>query len=175
MHKPPTPYSEIRHAAFRLTQEVFEQAIPPVQVWLTDVDRAAIHAWSTTWAGLHPSGYGAFEWGRIAAKYGHRPRNFQAALWADGILCALAVGTLQRDHSRLSLDYLARKQNDPNPLAGEVTGIVTAAALYYCAALDVPLLEISNPAPGLERRYRAAGFTLAYNRGLTRYLARTLD
>lgn len=74
----------------------------------------------------------------------------------------------------MSLDYLARKQNDPNPLAGEVTGIVTAAALYYCAALSIPLLEIANPAPGLEPRYRAAGFPLAYNRGSTRYLARTV-
>lgn len=74
----------------------------------------------------------------------------------------------------MSLDYLARKQNAPNPLAGDVTGIVTAAAIYYCAALDIPLLEIWNPAPGLESRYRAAGFTLAYNRGPARYLARTL-
>jgi hypothetical protein len=167
-------YREIRHAAFRRTRDVFEHAVPPVHVWLDDIDRAALQAWSASWAGLHLSGYGAFPWGRIAAHYCRHPRNFQVALWADGILCGLAVGAVQRDHSRMSLDYLARKQNAPNPLAGEVTGIVTSAALYYCAALQIPLLEISNPAPGLERRYREAGFTLAYNRGSTRYLARTL-
>jgi hypothetical protein len=167
-------YLEIRQEAFRLTQEAFEQALSPVYVWLDDIDRSALHAWSETWAGLHPSGYGAFEWGRIAARYRHQPRNFQAALWADGILCGLAVGRVQRDHSRMSLDYMARKQNAPNPLAGQVTGIVAAAAIYYCAALEIPLLEIANPAPGLEKRYREAGFTLAYKRGPTRYLARTL-
>lgn len=167
-------YEAIRTAAFQRTREVFEQAVPPVRVRLADIDRAALQAWSATWAGLHPSGYGAFPWGRIAAAYCRHPRNFQVALWVDGLLCGLAVGTVQRDHSRLSLDYLARKQNTPNPLAGEVTGIVAAAALYYAAALNIPLLEISNPAPGLEARYRAAGFTLAYNRGSTRYLARTL-
>ncbi len=171
---PDISYAEVRQAAFQLTREAFEQSIPPVHVWLDDIGRHAIQAWSRTWAGLHPSGYGAFPWGRIAADYGRQPRNFQAALWAEDILCGLAVGTVQRDHSRLSLDYLARKQNEPNPLAGEVTGIVTSAALYYCAALEIPLLEISNPAPGLVRRYRAAGFTLAYNRGSTRYLARQL-
>lgn len=167
-------YEEIRHAAFRRTRDVFAQAVPPVHVWLDDIDRVALHAWSATWTGLHPSGYGAFEWGRIAARYCRHPRNFQAALWADDILCALAVGAVKRDHSRMSLEYLARKQNAPNPLAGEVTGIVTVAALYDCAALQIPLLEIANPAPGVERLYREAGFTLAYNRGSTRYLAQTL-
>jgi len=167
-------YAEIRHAAFQLAREVFEQAVPPVHVFLADIDRAALQAWSASWAGLHPSGYGAFQWGRIAASYCRHARNFQVALWAEGMLCGLAVGKVRSDHSRLSLDYLARKQNDPNPLAGEVTGIVTAAALYYCAALEIPLIEVSNPAPGLERRYRAAGFTLAYKRGSTRYLGRTL-
>lgn len=167
-------YAEIRRAAFQRTMAAFQRAIPPVDVSLTDIDRNALETWSRTWAGLHRSGYGAFPWKRLAARYCRRPRNFQAALWSDGILCALAVGTVQRDHSRLSLDYLARKQNDPNPLAGEVTGIVTAAALYYCAALEIPLIEISNPAPGLESRYQAAGFDLAYKRGSTRYLARNL-
>lgn len=170
-----TPYPEIRRGAFQQTRELVEQMMPGVHVWLGDIDRQALHAWSATWAGVHPSGYGAFRWDRIAARYCRHPRNFQAALWADGNLCALAVGTLRRDHSRLSLDYLARKQNAPNPLAGEVTGIVTAAAVYYCAALAVPLVEVSNPAPGLEEWYRAAGFTLAYNRGSKRYLARNLS
>jgi hypothetical protein len=168
------PYAEVRRAAFQRTREVFEQAIPPVHVRLAEIDSEALHAWSSTWAGLHPSGYGAFQWDRIAARYCRRSRNFHVALWADGVLCALAVGTVRRDHSRLSLDYVSRKQNAPNPLAGEVIGIVTAAAIYYCAGLGIPLIEISNPAPGLEDRYRAAGFTLAYNRGPKRYLARTL-
>lgn len=167
-------YGEIRQEAFRRVREVFAHAIPPVHVWLEDINRSALQVWSTSWAGLHPSGYGAFPWGRIAARYCRHPRNFQVALWGDGMLCGLAVGAVQRDHSRLSLDYLARKQNDPNPLAGQVIGIVTVAALYYCAALQIPLLEIANPAPGLEARYREAGFTLAYNRGSTRYLAQTL-
>jgi hypothetical protein len=171
---PEISYPEIRQAAFQRTREAFQQAVPAVSVWMDDIDHAALRAWSETWAGLHPSGYGAFQWNRIVARYRYQPRNFQAALWADGVLCGLAVGRVQRDHSRMSLDYMARKLNAPNPLAGQVTGIVAAAAIYYCAALEVPLLEIANPAPGLEERYRAAGFTLAYKRGSTRYLARTL-
>jgi hypothetical protein len=169
-----TPYAEYRHAAFERTMAEFEQSIPPVHVWLKDIDHTALQTWSGTWAGLHPSGYGAFPWWRIAARYCRRPRNFQVALWSQGILCGLAVGKMARDHSALSLDYLERKQNAPNPLAGDVAGIVTAAAIYYSGALGVPLLEISNPVPELERRYQALGFSLAYNRGSTRYLARTL-
>jgi hypothetical protein len=153
MHE--TPYPEIRARAFQQTREMVQQMIPGAQFWLADIDREALHAWTATWAGVHPSGYGAFRWDRITARYCRHPRNFQAALWADGVLCA-------------------RKQNAPNPLAGEVIGIITAALVYYCAALEIPLLEISNPAPGLEDRYRAAGFTLAYNCGSKRYLARTL-
>jgi hypothetical protein len=56
------------------------------------------------------------------------------------------------------------KPNPHNPLCGEVTGIVAAAVEYDALALDVPILEIETPAPGLLHPYQRHGFTLAFTR-----------
>lgn len=167
-------FADVRRAAFLNTEENFGCAIPPVHVTLTEIDRHAVQAWSQTWAGLHPSGHGAWHWARIAARYCRSPRNFHVALWADDILCGLAVGTVPRRRDRLTLEYMARRQNAPNPLAGAITGIIVTAGVYYCQGLRIPRFELQNPAPGLVGRYQAAGFTLAYNRGMNQYLAQDI-
>lgn len=168
------PYREILRDAFRLTEADVCSALPLIQLRIEEIDLQALEVWRQSWTGLHPSGFGAFDWAKLHFRF-RSPRDFQASLWSEGILCGLAIGSVPRNHSRFTLHCMARKQNAPNPLRGLVTGIVAAAAEYYSRGLGTPLMEIENPAPGLIGRYRAHGFTLAYERGSARYLAKKLD
>jgi hypothetical protein len=48
------------------------------------------------------------------------------------------------------------------------------SAEYYAEGLVLPQLRIENPAPGVEAIYRKLGFTLAFQQGVVRYLAKNL-
>lgn len=168
------PYAAIRRDAFRLAEADAHSSIPPIAVRIGEVDQAAIRTWRCTWKGIHPSGYGGFEWDRLWFRYCRSSRSFSAGLWHDEILCGLAIGTIPAGRTRLTLRYMEAKPNPPNPLLGHVMRMVAAAAEYYSRGLALPLLEVENPAPGLVGRYRAQGFVLAYSRAGARYLGKQL-
>lgn len=89
------------------------------------------------------------------------------------MLCGLAIGTVPRGHSHLTIRYMEGRPQG-HPLKGHVARIVIAGAEYYASGLDLPQVRIENPAPGLERWYRELGFTLAFRQGAARYLAMDL-
>jgi hypothetical protein len=146
-------------------------AIPAIHLRITGIDASALNTCAATWQGCHPSGYGGFEWKYLWHRYCRQEvRSFHCALWHGSTLCGLAIGSVPRGHSHLTLRYMEGRPQG-HPLRGHVARIVLAAAEHYGRALDVPQLRIENPAPGLEQRYRELGFTLAFRQGAARYLA----
>jgi hypothetical protein len=100
-------------------------------------------------------------------------RSFRCALWHASVLCGMAIGTVPRGHSHLTLRYIeARPQG--HPLRGHIARLVTMAAMYYARGLQLPQMRIENPAPALEDWYRQLGFGLAFQEGAVRYLAMSL-
>lgn len=165
----------VRRAAFARTEQVAYQQIPPLYVQITDITADARTTWRKTWEGRHPSGYGEFPWERLWFRHcRYSAEAFQMAIWSHETLCGLAIGTIPKARRRLTLRYMEAKPNDPNPLRGKIMGLVAIAAEYYTAGLDLPLLELQDPAPGLVTRYQAHGFTLAHSQGHTRYLVKRL-
>jgi hypothetical protein len=147
---------------------------PPIHVRITDIDAEALHASRATWEGRHPSGYGGFDWMYLWHRYCRQEvRNFHCALWHGPTLCGLAIGTVPRGHSHLTIRLIEGRPQG-HPLRGFVGRIALGSAEYYARALELPQLRIENPAPGLEQWYRQLGFTLAFRQGAVRYLAKDL-
>jgi hypothetical protein len=167
-------YPRIRSEAYRLAENDATALIPPVHVRITEIDRAALAAFTQTWEGRHWSGYGGFEWPYLWRRYGRQDRNFHCALWHESMLCGLAIGSVPRGHSHLTIHYIeARPQG--HPLRGHVAYIALTAAEYYADGVGLPQVRLENPAPALEGWYRQLGFTLAYRQGVVRYLAMDLS
>lgn len=141
---------------------------------MTDIDVHALTAWNATWHGCHASGYGGFNWTRLWHRYCRQDqRSFQCALWHESTLCGLALGTVPRGHSHLTIRFIEGRPQG-HPLRGHVARIVLASAEYYAAGLELPQIRLENPAPGLVDWYRNLGFTLAFREGAVRYLAMEL-
>lgn len=167
-------YGALRILAHSLAEEDASGAIPPILVRVTDIDSKALSAYTTTWKGRHPTGYGGFDWVQLWHRLcRHDRRSFHCALWHQSVLCGLAIGTVPRGHSVLTLRCMEGRPNG-HPLQGHVARIVLAAAEYYAAGLSVPQIRIENPAPGVEALYRGLGFTLASREGAVRYLVMDL-
>jgi hypothetical protein len=60
---------------------------------ITDVDESALHAWRTTWSGLHPSGAGGWNWPALVERLPHRAAVLPVALWHGADLCGLVLAT----------------------------------------------------------------------------------
>jgi hypothetical protein len=145
--------------------------MPPVHVRITDIDGAALAAFAATWQGCHWSGYGGFDWVHLWHRFGRQEdRSFHCALWHESVLCGLAIGSVPRGHSHLTIRNLESRPQG-HPLRGHVAQIALAAAVYYAKALALPQVRLENPATGLEGWYGQIGFTLAYRQGAVRYLA----
>ena len=167
-------YGAVRTLAHSLAQEDASDAIPPIRVRITGIDSKALTAYTTTWQGRHPSGYGGFDWSRLWHRVcRHDRRSFHCALWHGPVLCGLAIGSVPRGHGALTLRYMEGRPNG-HPLQGHVARIVLAAAEYYAEGLSLPRVRIENPAPGVETLYRNLGFTLAHREGVVRYLVKDL-
>jgi hypothetical protein len=163
-------YPHIRNQAHQLAAEDAAKAIPSIYVRITDVDAIALGAYKATWEGRHPSGYGGFDWTYLWHRLCRQEhRSFHCALWSGSVLCGLAMGTVARGHSHLTIRYMEGRPQG-HPLQGHVARIVLAAAEYYAEGLQLPRIGIENPAPGLEGWYRQCGFVLALQQSAVRYL-----
>lgn len=169
-----TNYSEIRVHALRLAEEDAAAWAPPGLVRITEIDAAALAVFTETWTGRHWSGYGGVDWVYLWHRLGRQEyRNFHCALWHGPVLCGLAIGSVQRGHSHLTIRYIEGNPQG-HPLRGRVAQIVLAAGRYYADALSLPQIRLENPAPALAGWYQRLGFTLAYREGAVRYLAMDL-
>jgi hypothetical protein len=167
-------YLRIRHQAQQLAAADAAARTPPVHVRITDIDDAALSAFAVTWHGGHWSGYGGFDWVHLWHRFGRQEgRSFHCALWHGSVLCGLAIGSVPRGHSHLTIRYIEGRPQ-VHPLRGHVARTALSAAEYYADGLGVPRIRLENPAPDLERWYRELGFTLAYREGAVRYLAMEL-
>lgn len=165
-------YAEVREAAYAAAESLAASYDPPVVVRITGIDVSALRAFRLSWRGNHPSGYGGFDWVRIWHRYGHeKRRTFHCALWSGSLLCGMMIGTLPRSHAHLTIRYLEGRPGG-HPIRGTVARIALMTAQEYAEVLQVPWLRLENPVAGLEPFYRRLGFTIGYNRGKVRYLAK---
>lgn len=129
-------YPRLRSQAYRLAENDAAALIPPVHVRITEIDRPALAAFTQTWEGRHWSGYGGFEWPYLWHRHGRQDRTFHCALWHESMLCGLAIGSVPRGHSHLTIHYIeARPQG--HPLRGHVAYIALTAAEYYADGLGL--------------------------------------
>lgn len=163
-------YAGIRKQALRLAEQDAAARNPPVLVRVTEIDSVALATWSNTWDGRHWSGYGGFDWEKLWHRHGKESRSFHCALWHGSVLCGLAVGSIPRGHSFLTIRCIESRPQG-HPLRGKVAWLVLSAAVLYARGLELPQVRLENPAPGLEEMYRRLGFTVAYRQGVVRYLA----
>lgn len=162
-------YTHRRQQAFAFTEAKAATSDPPVAVRITGIDAVALATYRATWEGLHPSGYGGFEWVQLWHRHcPQRVRSFHCALWHGSVLCGLALGTVPRSHRFLTIRCM-EGQPGGHPLRGKVARIVPGTAEYYASSLAVPRVRIENPAPGLVMMYRDLGYSLALREGATRY------
>lgn len=163
-------YTRVRALAYGLTEE--DAGEPRLRV--REIDLAALVAFKQSWEGRHRSGYGGFDWPYLWYRYCRQEvRSFHCALWHDSTLCGLAIGSVPRGHSFLTLRYMEGRPQG-HPLQGHVAQLALAAAEHYARGLALPQVRLENPAPGLEDSYRRFGFALAYREGAIRYLAKEL-
>lgn len=168
---PRPEYARLRRQAIRLAEQDAAARTPPVPVRVEEIDSAALAVWSESWNGRNWSGYGGFDWVNLWHRYGRQEhRSFHCALWHGSVLCGLAIGSVPRGHSHLTIRCIEGRPQG-HPLRGNVAWLVLSAAAFYARGLTLPQLRLENPAPALENMYRKLGFTLAYRQGAVRYLA----
>lgn len=168
-------YPQIRCRAHELAAEDAAGFLPSVPVRITDIDASALSACADTWKGHHPSGYGGYEWPYLWHRFCRQEyRSFHCALWHGPMLCALAIGSVPRGHSHLTMRFMESRPQG-QPLKGYVARIILVGARFYALGLGLPQIRLENPAPGLDRWYRALGFDLALQQGAIRYLAMNLS
>lgn len=168
-------YAAIRMQALELAEENASALIPPVDVRITDLDAVALRAYRETWTGRHPSGYGGFDWVYLWHRHCRQEvKSFRCAIWSGSMLCGMAIGTISKGHSHLTIRYVEGRPQG-HPLRGHVARTALGAAEYYARALNLPQVRIENPAPALEAWYRHLGFGLAFKEGAVRYLAMSIS
>lgn len=151
------------------------RGVPPLDVRVAEIDPPTLAAFKQTWAGRHWSGYGGLDWVYLWHRLARQEhRNFHCALWKDTMLCGMAIGSVPRGHSFLTIRLIEGRPQG-HPLKGHVARITLAAARYYAEGLLLPQVRLENPAPALENWYRQLGFTVAYREGVVRYLAMDLQ
>lgn len=142
---------------------------------MTEIDASALAAFKDTWQGWHWSGYGGMNWVDLWHRFARQEhRSFHCAVWYGDVLCGLAIGSVPRGHSYLTIRFIEGRPQG-HPLRGHVARITLAAGRYYAEGLLLPQIRLENPAPALADWYGRLGFTIAYREGVVRYLAMDLQ
>lgn len=169
-------YAQVRSIAYRTAEKDLEDG-PRINATLTSIDRNALARWRRDWLPLEATvgEYGGWNWEEISASYIRRLDAFHLALWAEGILCGMAVGKVSRNRSRLAIHYLEGTPQQPNPLRGRIVLSTLVAATRYAQALGVHLLRVRNPIPPMARWLERAGFVLEMGGKLPEYWDRRIE
>jgi hypothetical protein len=174
-------YSILRQAAYRAAEaEARRNGLIRSSFRFSEIDLAALHAWRSTWRGIQPFGYGAWDWEGLVRPIWRRPSGFHLAIWSGADLCGLAVGRASKrrpsgDRHLLSVHFLEGNPDPRHPLKGQVADLAIACADSYGAALGARTLRLINPLPGLLRLYWGLGFSIAKSDSVPLYLERSIE
>lgn len=147
-----------------------------VDVELRLLDAPALAAFSADWQG-HPRRHVAWPWPAMVSDWRRiRPERFEASVWSDGQLCALALGKPAPSAPHLSVHYLEGSPDPAHPLRGWTTSVVLVAAEAYALILGKTELRLVDPLPALIPYYcsPALGFRLVAPPGAAPYCTRRM-
>jgi hypothetical protein len=120
----------------------------------------AMPIWEQVWFPAYPGGDapGGFDWRRAFLRFRRRAERFDAAIWGDGVLCGLAIGTPSRGRRHVSVHLLEGARYTTNPLKGRVLDIILQLADEYARALDAGYVRLMSPVAGMIPVYKDHGF-----------------
>jgi hypothetical protein len=174
-------YAHLRQAAFRAAEaEARRNGLVQRPFRFSEIDPSALDTWRSTWRGIQPFGYGAWDWEGLVPPIRRKPSGFHLAIWSGDHLCALAVGRASkrrpsgRRHT-LPVHFLEGNPDPWHPLKGQVADLAIACADAYGAALGARTLRLINPLPGLLRLYQGLGFSIAKIDSVPLYLERSIE
>lgn len=159
-------YAQVRaHAYAKVVKELQQSGRVQASVRITDLDRHALTAFRSQWAGQsHPTGVPVWDWPELVAPVRRRPTGLHLAIWSGEQLCGLAVGrasarTKSGVRNTLSV-HRAASTPLPHPLRRLIIPIVIACAVEHGRALGASELRLMNPLPGALPLYVGLGFTV---------------
>lgn len=152
-------YADVREGAL-LDAERLLQARPGGEgARLTLIDQRALAAWEA-WP-ARTDGRGGWDWRKARDDVQSDAKHFEAALWADDVLCGLAVGKASSGRAALNVRLLEGNPSPSHPLRGLVAPFLLLAADRHARALGRRELRLIDPLPGALPTYLRLGFRLA--------------
>ncbi|NHZ99367.1 hypothetical protein [Massilia sp. CCM 8734] len=99
-----------------------------------------------------------WDWRQLVRKLRGRHRRIELAIWADPVLCGLAIGKISDGRVIARIDYLARAPGN-HPLVGVIAEITTTYLQTLGVLAGCREAVLASPLEALLDFYRALGYT----------------
>ncbi|WP_429500596.1 hypothetical protein ACQUFY_26100 (plasmid) [Robbsia andropogonis] len=171
---------ELLEAAFRDALDIIAaNNVTAAEIELTFINADALTIVEEAWMDS-PSRPVDWDWRRVVEHFRRRARRqpFEAAIWADGILCGLAIGQRSRRGTRVYIEGVEGSPL-PHPLKKRLLVVSLLVAEAYARRIGAKEVWIREPDPTLIPFYEVLGYTESMRRAFfmrrLRFCIKTID
>jgi hypothetical protein len=157
-------YAQLRAHAFTLLEEEWLHQHHQ-KLTVTRISENAIDFIDEIWA-PHPARPAPWDWKGVLLRTlrTSHPRRFEVALWADKVLCGVAIGRLSQAKEWVSVTFVEGNPDSGHPLKGKVLAASLLGARLYAALMEradgsSPAVRVLNPLTQVLPHYHRAGYT----------------